>query len=190
MPSRALRAGGRIPPGVGHQRRVDRVADPARAADDLGLGQAFLGAPGDVGAGRRVRAHPGDHDPPQRVVGLPVAAAVKPVPGHLARGGRDRRGRAQVRPGRLGPPMPSRAAATWLSAWVSTPPVTAAVFTMVMVIPFVVEGWHAPAGRRSCEPWPLAQARHDRERHRRWVPQNLGSRPTGRIEGQPPASAD
>jgi hypothetical protein len=67
--------------------------------------------------------------------------------------------------------MPSRAAATWLSAWVSTPPVTAAVFTMDMVIPFVVEGWHAPAGRQSCEPWPLAQARQDRERHRRWVPQ-------------------
>src|SRR5215472_399681 len=67
--------------------------------------------------------------------------------------------------------MPSRAAATWLSAWVSTPPVTAAVFTMGMVIPFVVEGWHAPAGRRPCESWPLAQARQDRERHRRWVPQ-------------------
>src|SRR5215469_16139103 len=41
---------------------------------------------------------------------------------------------------------------------------------MDMVIPFVVEGWHEPAGRRSCEPRPLAQARQDRERHRRWVP--------------------
>ena len=70
--------------------------------------------------------------------------------------------------------MPSRAAATWPSACVSTPPVTAAVFTMDMVIPFVVEGWHAPAGRRSCEPWPLAQARQDRERHRRWVPKEPG----------------
>src|SRR6266516_3908080 len=45
------------------------------AADDLGFGQAFLAAPGDVGLGRRVRAHAGDDDPPQGVVGLAVSAA-------------------------------------------------------------------------------------------------------------------
>src|SRR6266568_1802405 len=48
--------------------------------------------------------------------------------------------------------MESSAAATWLSAWVSTPPVIARVSTMVNAIPFLcVEGWHAPAGRRTCE---------------------------------------
>src|SRR5438132_2589024 len=51
--------------------------------------------------------------------------------------------------------MPSSAAATWTSAWVSTPPMTARVSTMVKAIPFMVEGWHAPAGRRTCEPRPL-----------------------------------
>src|SRR5215471_7523235 len=46
------------------------------------------------------------------------------------------------------PPIGSSAAATCASACVSTPPVTArASSTMVNVIPFVVEGWHAPAGR-------------------------------------------
>src|SRR6266853_2499221 len=30
--------------------------------------------------------------------------------------------------------------------------------TMVIAVPFVVEGWHAPAGRRTREPRPLAQA--------------------------------
>ena len=34
------------------------------------LDRPSLRAPFDVGAGRRVRAHPGDHDPPQGVVGL------------------------------------------------------------------------------------------------------------------------
>src|SRR5262245_30857918 len=33
---------------------------------------------------------------------------------------------------------------------------------MVTVIPFVVEGWHAPAGRRTWQPRPLAQARQIR----------------------------
>src|SRR6478609_5430733 len=46
-----------------------------------------------------------------------------------------------------------------MSAWVSTPPVTArASSTMVNAIPFLwLKGWHAPAGRRACEPRPLAQ---------------------------------
>src|SRR5216683_7391225 len=30
--------------------------------------------------------------------------------------------------------------------------------TMVIAVPFVVKGWHAPAGRRTREPRPLAQA--------------------------------
>jgi hypothetical protein len=34
---------------------------------------------------------------------------------------------------------------------------------MVNVIPFVVEGWHAPAGRPDWEPWPLVQARQHRD---------------------------
>src|SRR5580698_4973647 len=46
-----------------------------------------------------------------------------------------------------------------MSAWVSTPPVMARVSsTMVIAVPFMVEGWHAPAGRRTREPQPLAQA--------------------------------
>src|SRR5215471_17063954 len=73
----------------------------------------------------------------------------------------------------------------WVSAWVSTPPVTArASSTMVTVIPFVVEGWHAPAGRRTWQPRPLAQARQIRPAtpvgaKRTWA------RATGRFQGQP-----
>src|SRR5215470_899021 len=72
------------------------------------------------------------------------------------------------------PPIVSSAAAIWVSAWVSTPPVTArASSTMVTVIPFVVEGWHAPAGRRTWQPRPLAQARQIRPATR-WVPKEPG----------------
>jgi hypothetical protein len=61
------------------------------------------------------------------------------------------------------PPMGSSAAATCTSAWVSTPPVMARASTMVNVIPFLwLKGWHAPAGRRTCEPRPLIQARQIR----------------------------
>ena len=46
-----------------------------------------------------------------------------------------------------------------MPAWVSTPPVMTCVpSTMVIAVPFVVEGWHVPAGRRTREPRPLAQA--------------------------------
>ena len=48
-------------------------------ADDLGLGEALVEAALDVGAGAGVRAHAGDHDPPEGVVGLAVAAAVEAV---------------------------------------------------------------------------------------------------------------
>ena len=82
---------------------VDLAGDvPFQAADDLCLGQAFGGAPFDVGAGRGVGAHPGYHDPPQGVVGLPVAGGVEAVPFGLAGGGRDRGGGAQVGPGGFG----------------------------------------------------------------------------------------
>src|SRR6185437_16041285 len=59
-----------------------------------------------------------------------------------------------------------------MSAWVSTPPVTARVSsTMVNAIPFLwLKGWHAPAGRRTREPRPLVQAGQIRPA-RRWVPE-------------------
>src|ERR1700749_5339812 len=62
-----------------------------------------------------------------------------------------------------------------MSAWVSTPPVTARVSsTMVNAIPFLwLKGWHAPAGRRTCEPRPLAQDGQIRPA-RRWVPEKPG----------------
>ena len=48
------------------QVRVDLAGDVTlQAADDLGLGLSFFGAAFDVGAGGRVRAHRGEHDPPQ-----------------------------------------------------------------------------------------------------------------------------
>jgi hypothetical protein len=81
---------------------VDLAGDVTlQAADDLGLGLSFFGAPFDVGAGGHVRAHPGEHDPPQGMVGLAVAARVEPVAGDFPRRRRDRGGGAQVRPGSL-----------------------------------------------------------------------------------------
>src|SRR5262245_31776663 len=71
--------------GAWAQVGVDLAGDvPLEAADDLLLGQAFFGAPVDVGAGGRVGAHPGDDDPVEGVVGLAVAAGVEPVAGDLA----------------------------------------------------------------------------------------------------------
>src|SRR6266567_6785309 len=85
------------------QAGIDLAGDVTlEAADDFLLRQAFLAAPVSAGAGWRAGARPGDHDPPQGVVGLPVATGVEPVPGDLPRGGGDRGGRAQVRPGGLG----------------------------------------------------------------------------------------
>jgi hypothetical protein len=80
---------------------VDLAGDVTlEAADDLGFRLSFLRAAFDVGAGRRMRAQAGEHDPPQRVVGLPVTAGVQPVPDGLARRRRDRRGGTQVAPRR------------------------------------------------------------------------------------------
>jgi transcriptional regulator with XRE-family HTH domain len=75
------------------------------------------------------------------------------------------------------PPRGSRAAATCTSERVSTPTVMAGFSsTMVIAVPFWVKGWHAPAGRRTREPRPLAQARQI-GRQSRWVPEP-GTRPT------------
>src|SRR6266480_7851054 len=94
---------GSLSAGRRAQAGVDLAGDVTlEAADDLLLGQAFLAAPVDVGAGRRVRAHPRDHDPPQGVVGLAVAAGVEAVTGDFPRRCGDRGSRAQVRPGGLG----------------------------------------------------------------------------------------
>ena len=65
-------------------------------AHDLGLGAAFEGASFDVGAGPWVRAHAGEHDAPQGVVGEAVAAAVEPV---TDRSCRTRRGSGRLRRG-------------------------------------------------------------------------------------------
>src|SRR5215471_13695830 len=66
--------------GAWAQVGVDLAGDvPLEAADDLLLGQAFFAAPVDVGAGGRVGAHPGDDDPVEGVVSLPVAAGVEPI---------------------------------------------------------------------------------------------------------------
>src|SRR5438045_1751991 len=65
-PSRELRGSGAVA-----EVAVDLAGDiPLQAADDLPLRPAFLGAPFDVGAGSRVGPHPGDDDPPQRLVGF------------------------------------------------------------------------------------------------------------------------
>src|SRR6516165_8153569 len=81
--------------GAWAQVGVDLAGDVTlEAADDLFLSQALFAAPGDVGAGGRVGAHPGDDDPVQGVVGLAVTAGVEPVAGDFPRGGRDGRGGA------------------------------------------------------------------------------------------------
>ena len=71
-------------------------------AHDLWLAATFKAAPFDVDACSSVRAHAGEHDAPQGVVGLPVAAAVEPVTDRLARRGVDRGDAAQVSPGGFG----------------------------------------------------------------------------------------
>ena len=93
--SQASRRGSRIwgqaVPGVGASARggaevgVDLAGDVAfEAADDLGFGFSFCGAPLGVGAGGGVRAEAGEHDSPQGVIRLAVTARVKAVPGGLA----------------------------------------------------------------------------------------------------------
>src|SRR5580700_11185592 len=93
-------AGGAQALAVGHGRRagdelVDLAGDVAlQAADDLAAGLAFCPAAGDVVPGALVAGEPDHDDPPERVVGLAVAALVQPVPGDLARGRLDGAGAA------------------------------------------------------------------------------------------------
>ncbi len=88
--------------GAGAEVGIDLAGDVTlQAADDFLLGFSFGCAAFDIGAGGRVRAQAGEHDPPQGVVGLAVAARVEPAADGLARGCRDGGGAAQVRPGGL-----------------------------------------------------------------------------------------
>jgi len=88
--------------GGSAQVGIDLAGDVAlQAADDFLLGLSFGCAAFDVGAGGRVRAHAGEHDPPQGVAGLAVTARVEPAADGLTRRCRDRCGAAQVRPGGL-----------------------------------------------------------------------------------------
>ncbi len=74
-----------------------------QAADDLGLGLAFSGAPGDMGLGGFVVLHPHDHDPVESRVGLAVSAAVEAVPCRHAGGGGNGRHAAEFGERGLGP---------------------------------------------------------------------------------------
>src|ERR1019366_3054562 len=76
---------------------VDLPCDVAlEAADRFLLGLAFLHPSGDVLTGSRVRDHPGDHDVPERGVGLTVSAAIEAVALVLATTGIDGTGAAEV----------------------------------------------------------------------------------------------
>ena len=68
--------------------------------------------------------------------------------------------RHKPRPGRGSRPSPPRPAPA--PDFHAARPSPDEIATMVIAVPFVVEGWHAPAGRRTREPRPLAQARQIR----------------------------
>jgi hypothetical protein len=68
----------------------DLAGDVAlETAHDFAVGSALGGATSGVVAGGLVPAQPHQRDPVQRGVGLPVAAAIQPMPGGLASGGLD-----------------------------------------------------------------------------------------------------
>ena len=70
---------------------VELAGDVAfEASNDFFLGHAFFGASLHVVAGAGVPAQAAEYDAVERGVGLPVAAAVEPVPGCLAGAGGDR----------------------------------------------------------------------------------------------------
>ena len=54
----------------------------------------------------------------------------------------------------------------------------------------VVEGWHAPAGRRSLRTPASCPGQADRDRHRRWVHKNLGPADSSFLKTARAASAD
>ena len=81
----------------GDEDVVDLAGDVAfQASDDLGFGQAFLGAAFGVGAAAGVVAEPVEHHDVEGVVGVAVAAAVEAVSVGAAAAGRDRGDAAQV----------------------------------------------------------------------------------------------
>lgn len=61
--------------------------EPFEAAEDLPLGEAFLGAFGGVGLGWLMPAESDDSDAVQGCIGLPVAAPVQAMTVGLARAG-------------------------------------------------------------------------------------------------------
>ena len=67
------------------------------------------------------------------------------------------------------PPIGFSAAATWTSAWVSTPPVMTGFSTMVKAIPFKVEGGTHPPADRPVNPDLLSRSGRPDRLHR-WVP--------------------
>ncbi len=74
------------PGSSARQIAVDLAGDVAlRYADGLTLRATVFDAAPRRGLGPRVRSQPGDHDVPQRPVGLAVPATVETVPGELAR---------------------------------------------------------------------------------------------------------
>jgi hypothetical protein len=62
---------------------------PFQAAYDLVFGLTLGGAAVDIVNSRLMESHPSDENAVQRGVGLAVPAAVEPVVGGLAAGGRD-----------------------------------------------------------------------------------------------------
>ena len=106
---------------------------------------------------------PGSHSKKSRRRGQP--APTVPIP----HGGTNP-GRTRQRPS---PPRPAPA-----SDFHAARPSPDEMATMVIAVPFRVEGWHAPAGRRTREPRSLPRpGRSDRQR--RWVP-GTGTRPASR----------
>ena len=76
---------------------VDLARDVAlEDAHDLRLGASVGEAAFDVGAGARIGAHAGEHDAPQSVIRLAVAAAVESMADGLAGRGVDRGDPAEV----------------------------------------------------------------------------------------------
>ena len=157
----------RCPAGLGGTRRADRIQRvglalpvPVLAVRAIDFDHPHAGRRRVAGQARPVAAGPFDTD--QRECPEPTQPAQQAgVSGRVTGNSCTPRS----------PPIGSSAAATCRSAWVSTPPVmTRASSTMVIAVPFRVEGWRAPAGRRTREPRPLPRpGRSDRQR--RWVPE-------------------
>ena len=88
---------------VGDEQRVEAAGEVAHeAAADLAAGLAFLGAALDVGLGLGVVLHADHRDRVERVVGLPVTAAVEAVTGRSCRLTPRRARRRRARRGRCG----------------------------------------------------------------------------------------